>query len=155
MRTGTAPRAGFTTVELIIVLMIGAVLVAITAPALGEVGSRRAVLQASDGLVLLSARARAVAANRGEIVRLEIDPAATRARVITTAGDTASMVDFGVEHGVGMSTGIGGMIVLCYTSRGFALPSCTNLTGTTNVTFTRGAQHANVLVRPLGQVRRN
>lgn len=144
---------GFTMLEVMIVVIIGAVLLSAVMPAWGRMQVRWAVQNARDSFILLSARARATALERGIVTALEVDPETDRAWVVTSDGDTIDMADYTrEEHRADVTTGSGGALTVCYTGRGIAHETCTTNGLPTTVTFSTAGQDAVAVVQPLGQV---
>lgn len=147
-------RGGFSTLELLVVMTIMAILAGIVAPSMGTVQARMDTGSAKDGFVLYTARARSLAIDRGALTTLTIDPATDR--VIIAVGNTPSdSIDFMMEYGVDLATSTASVVVACYSSRGIAMPSCNSgLDNDVRVTFSRGEESAIATLRPLGQVKR-
>lgn len=143
-------RGGYTLVEAVLVLMIAGLLASTVAPAVSTAQRRSSLSNAQAAAVLLSTRARAVATERGTLVVLEFDPQADRAW-IRVGDDTLSdgRVDFARDYGTDLTTGEAGHVEVCYSSRGYALFSCSE---EATLTFTFGSRSASAVVRPLGQI---
>ncbi|MBI4544081.1 MAG: hypothetical protein HY703_02670 [Gemmatimonadetes bacterium] len=139
-------------IELLLVLMIGAVLTSMASPRVGHLQAVRALVNAQNSAIFLAARARAVAVERGKTARLEVDPLGDRAWIVVLPSDTVSLVDYRDEFAADVFTTTGTTLTVCYTPRGFALPSCTSPNLPAFVGFSRGRDTLRVRVRPLGQV---
>jgi Tfp pilus assembly protein FimT len=142
--------AGFTGIEMLIVLIIAGILLAMAMPALGRAWVRQGTLNARDTLVALSSRARAVAIERGDTVRLRVDAVTDRAW-IEHAGSTVDAVDYSGEFDADVRLA-SGRDALCvrYNARGLG-SSCGHTLPDT-VVFTRGSYSARAVVQLLGQV---
>lgn len=155
-RTGTdrtPDRLGFTLVELAIVLTIASILIGVAMPRIQSTFHQRDVNSARDGVLLLSAQARARAMEQGQTVEFHLDEDDGIASVIQ-AGDTIDVLRFGSELGVEADSDIGDF-VMCYTARGFATEPCsTSLTGPAEVEFERREYTASLEVWQLGQLRK-
>lgn len=149
-------RAGFSLVELMLVLVIGAIMMTMAVPGFTRMANARNAQNARDNLVWMAARARAKAIETGRVYQLTIDPTAERARIIRR-GDTAAMdsVTFSTEFKATISTVANTTIVLCYNPRGYAF-SCDAGSPSANVdvTFTHIDKTAVARVKPLGQIQR-
>ncbi|HEY8470564.1 MAG TPA: type II secretion system protein [Longimicrobiales bacterium] len=141
--------AGFTGIEMLVVLIIAGILVAMAMPALGRAWARQGALNARDSLVALAARARAAAIERGD-TELKVDALTDRAW-IEQAGSTIDAVDYSGEFDADVTTA-SGRDALCvrYNARGLGR-SCGH-TLPDSVVFTRGSYSARAVVQFLGQV---
>lgn len=154
--TGTerhSNRRGFTLVELAIVLTIGSILIGFALPRIQSTFHQRDVNGARDGVLLLSARARARAMEEAQTVEFHLRADDGFAAVVQ-AGDTIEVLRFEEELGVSARSEAGDL-VMCYTARGFATEPCsTSLTGPTEVQFSRAGKTAALEVWQLGQLRK-
>ncbi|HEY0306267.1 MAG TPA: GspH/FimT family pseudopilin [Longimicrobiales bacterium] len=159
MRTGSV-RGGFTLIELVIVMIIGAVLLSMAIPSFTRMASGQNARNARDAVVWMSARARSRAIERGEVTLLEIHPGDERAWIVrrntgtALASDTLERVDFEAEQDVQV-TGISSKLTLCYNARGYAFSCSANSpTANADVIFTHAGKSATARVKPLGQIER-
>jgi type II secretory pathway pseudopilin PulG len=142
--------AGFTGIEMLIVVIIAGVLLAMALPALGRARARQGVLNARDALVTLAARARAVAIEKGDAASLRVDAITDRAW-IEHAGSTIDAVDYSGEFDADVQIASGsGALCVRYNPRGLGISCGPALPDT--VTFTRGSHSARAVVQFLGQV---
>ena len=152
-----ALRSGFSLVELLIVLAIGAILTSFAIPGYNKMTQAKNAQNARDNLVWMAARTRARAIERGQVWQLEIDPTLERARVrqrgVAVAQDS---VTFSSEFKSELSTAANTLIVICYSPRGYAFTSCNAGSPTANVdvTFTHRDKTAVARIKPLGQIER-
>ncbi|HEY8484128.1 MAG TPA: prepilin-type N-terminal cleavage/methylation domain-containing protein [Longimicrobiales bacterium] len=154
-------RAGFSIVELLTVIAIAGVLLGLAGFSFGRLQARRGAMSARDSFVMLAARARAVAIERGTTARLELDPGAGMARIqYRRAAGVDTVVEslhFRGEFDAALALAVNPRIVLCFTPRGYTRGggSCTGPESLPDtVTFARGANVARAVIRPLGQVAR-
>jgi prepilin-type N-terminal cleavage/methylation domain-containing protein len=143
------PAAGFTLMELIFVLLIGAVVMSIGVKQFGKIQVRHRVTNARDALLYMGVRAQAEAMKRGDLVRMEIWPDTDMAKIVTPTDSMVERVRFDSQFGVSV---IGSAISACYSSRGFALPSCTTNGLPRLVGFVASNDTAVAYVLPLGQI---
>jgi prepilin-type N-terminal cleavage/methylation domain-containing protein len=154
-------RAGFTLVELLIVIVIGAALMSYAIPSFTRMSSSRNAQNARDALVWMGSRARSRAIERGEAQLLEINPATERAWIVrrntgvALASDTLEKVDFSSTHKTLISTAANTVITVCYSPRGYAFSCSANSpAANVDVTFTHAGKTAIARVKPLGQMER-
>lgn len=154
---GHAPNsdeAGFTLVEIVVVLLIAIILVDVAAGALVPARQAAGIQSAEYAFRSLHARTRAHAIERGSTVRLELDPFADRARIVAGA-DTLESFDFQEEYGVDVESRVGGSIVhltQCMSSRGLGDGACTSFGEPAEITFAQGDRSGAIRLLPLGQV---
>ncbi|MEJ2186211.1 MAG: prepilin-type N-terminal cleavage/methylation domain-containing protein [Gemmatimonadota bacterium] len=145
------PRTGFTLMELMFVLLIAAVILSIGMKQFGRLQVRHQVGNARDALVYMAVRAQSEAMKRGDLVRFEIWPDTNMAKIVTPSDSAIERVRFDSQYGVRV---LGVPITACYSSRGFALPSCTTTGLPRRVWFVASSDTAKAVVLPLGQVER-
>lgn len=143
-------RPGFTFVEMVFVLLLSALVIGIGARGYSAVMNRMAVANARDALITTVYRARSEAMRTGRVVRVTVLPDSGAARATTNAGTVLHSMSAS-DYSASM---IGAQLSVCYTSRGYALPGCTNFNGQRAIAFIRGTDTAAVAISPLGQIRR-
>lgn len=142
-------KRGFSLVELMFVIVIGAVLVAMMLPAFGEMQARRSARNARDAFMYMAGRARAESIQRGRQIDLRLDPTTGRAVVVNPLNnDTIDRLNFTGDYKAAVTTSTGALVQICYTPRGYA--TCPSALRT--ATFKTGRDSARVRIRPLGQV---
>lgn len=153
------PRRGFTLVELLIVMIIGAALMTMAIPSFTRLMNARNAQNARDALVWMANRARARAVERGNVQLFEVSPARNSAWIVTrngtTAADTVQMINFQGEHSAVLSTSTANTITVCFSPRGYAF-ECDANSPQSNVetTLTHAGKTATARIKPLGQVER-
>lgn len=144
-------QAGFTMVEIIVVVIVGGILVSMAMRGFGATTSRIAAESARQDFSALQARTRAYAIERGETARLRTDPAGDSAWVEASAGQI-DFIDFD-DRDIEVDSDETGIITLCMNPRGFADTTCNSFSGSVTLRFTQGAQTAELTMLPLGQLR--
>lgn len=153
--------AGFSLLELVIVLVIGGIMAAVVVGNLGGVQARMGVRSAESNFLSMHAQTRALAVERGIAVGLLASPGDGMVTVregCDGSGTVLQSRDFGSEFGVTLDIGSGallnigdGALVLCMTPRGYANPDGNSFENEARVNFVRGEHVRTVLLRPLGQ----
>lgn len=144
-------RRGFTLIELVVALTIGAILTSIALSSFGSARGRYAVRGARSTFAALHARARAQAIEAGTRVVMVIDPAGDSVALVRGT-QRLETIRFHQEMGIGITTSTGNVIRVCMNARGYADTGCSNFNSTVGVRFTQGADTANVRILPLGQL---
>jgi prepilin-type N-terminal cleavage/methylation domain-containing protein len=159
-RDGSA-RAGFTLIEMLLVIIIGAILLSFAIPSFNRVTASRNAQNARDAVVWMAARARARAIERGQVHLLEVSPANDRAWIVrrntgtALASDTLETLDLVAVYNATISTGTNANIRLCYNARGYAFSTCSGaLTADEVVTFTHVSRTAQARMKVLGHIER-
>jgi prepilin-type N-terminal cleavage/methylation domain-containing protein len=152
-----AARAGFSLIELLIVMVIGGILMTFAIPGYTKMTAARNAQNARDNLVWMAARARAKAIEMGRVYQLQIDPTTEKARIIQRGATVPldSVLFSGKEFKSTISTIANTVIVVCYSPRGYAF-SCDAGSPNANVdvTFTHFDKTAIARIKPLGQIER-
>jgi prepilin-type N-terminal cleavage/methylation domain-containing protein len=140
-------RGGFTMLEMLVVLMVGAVLIQLVVTASGPVMDRLSVDAARTSFASLAARARARAVERGQTVMVSIDPA-TDSAWVSQGTNVVEAIAFGTASGIDVRAP--GIMAICMGPRGFGDLSCASFSGSREVTFSRGSATKALTMRPLG-----
>ena len=146
-------RAGFTIVELAIVLIISSILIGFAMPRLQSAFQQRDVTGVRDGVILMAAQARVRAMETAQTIEFRLDTGAGVASILDS-GDTVDVYRFQEELGVEADAD-SSVIRMCYTPRGFATTPCsTALGGPMDVEFSRAGFEAELEIWQLGQLRK-
>ena len=142
-------RTGFTVVEMLVVVTVGAILLSITMNSLANFRTRTSVRQARDVFLSFHARTRAQAVEFGQNTELNIDSGGDSIW-ISRNDTTLSVVNMQTQLGVDIEGS--GVHTLCMTARGFADSSCNSFgQSTLTVRFIQGPRTVTISVLPLGQ----
>ena len=144
-------RSGFTIIELIVVLMVGAVLTSIAVVSFNGVSGSFAARGARQTFMAMHARARAQAVEYGRTVQLNLDPVGDSVW-LSRGSDVLEVVDFGEEFNVDVRTSTGSELRVCMNARGFGDTGCNNFSSPVIVEFIITSDTASVSVRTLGQM---
>lgn len=144
--------AGFTVIELLIVIVIAGIMMAVAIPFFRTTSQKSAARGAADEVARLYATARAVSIQRGKLAYLVMDPSAGTVMVIAkqasgTGVDTVSQPDdLGTRYGVTFTTTSDS---LAFTPRGIGA----NLSNTTVIlTSVSGGYADTVVIYPTGKI---
>lgn len=149
----TSRRSGFTTIEVMVVMVLAGVLVGLAVPQFNSFMSRRQVINARDAFSLTAARARAAAVERGDVVVLQAKVGTDSVVVVSANGaDTLQVLDL-VAGETTASVIVENTLTICFVPRGFAHPAC----GTGNllparVGFSNGSTTLWSVMNAVGQV---
>ena len=148
--------AGFTLIQLLIVLVLLSLMLLIAIPKLNSAFRQRTVSTAADRLVLAHTLARSTALRYGRVAQLHIDPATTSFWVdVDTTGAGQRQIIGGVQ-----SVAVPGLTLtatrqlLCFDARGLATTrgGCTG--GADTVVITLSERSSTVIITSLGKVLR-
>lgn len=142
---------GFSLIEMTIVIVIGAIMIAIVIQGFGNARAGNSVRSAEQNFRGLHARARAYAIERGSETKLVVDPATDEVLILDSDGDTVDMMDF--FQTLGVDVGASARLELTMTPRGYADLDRTNFTSLTEITFTQESEVRTVALLPIGQLR--
>ncbi len=153
-------RAGFTLLELVVVITITGVLAVLAVLSFSTVQGRMGARSAQSNFLSMHAQTRAFAVERGGPARLVIDATTHELRVEAPDADgnleIVNRLDLAGEFNVNVSLNSGSTAnpaIVCFTPRGVADPGCGTISQVTVVRFTRGNRTADVQLLVLGQAR--
>jgi len=147
---------GFTLIEVLVTILIGAILTSIAVKGFGLTSSEMSVRQAKNVFTGMVARARAMAIERGTLTRFYVDASGDSISLAIYLGvspywEQEEAVYFGGDMGIDIQSSSGN-IYRYMTPRGYANTYYGN-TGTIEVRFVQGEQADTIQFLPLGQVR--
>jgi type II secretory pathway pseudopilin PulG len=157
-RPWRSDRRGFTTIELVFVVLIAGTIMGLAMPAFREYQNRRIVMNARHAYMMSAAPARAAASERGEVIVLMTRIFRDSVFVMNGAGtDTLEMIDFrgGETRADILLDGTPAPFRICYMPRGFVHPSCQDgqyLPAKIGFTTWAGADTAWAIINAVGQV---
>jgi prepilin-type N-terminal cleavage/methylation domain-containing protein len=142
---------GFTLIELIIAIMIGAILTSLAVKGFGTASTNLAARQARNVFNGMAARARAQAIESGSRTMLVANMAGDSVMIFAQGG-VVENVRFGRELDVDLSSSVGNFNI-CMSPRGYADTDCSSSSTTIKLSFTAGANTESLEILPLGQIR--
>lgn len=146
-------QGGFTILEVVIVLAIGALVAGIAVANFGDVQARIGVRSAQSNFLSMHGQTRALAVERGRAIRLRVDPTSGMVSIEEGCGDGGVVIEsrsFAAVHAVTLETG-GGPLWVCMTPRGYADINANSFSQEARVNFVRGDRASTVVLLPLGQ----
>ncbi|MGD2068072.1 MAG: prepilin-type N-terminal cleavage/methylation domain-containing protein [Gemmatimonadota bacterium] len=144
-------RRGFTLIEVVVVISVGAALLTLAVAGFGGVRSRYAVREARASFAALHARTRAHAIEFGQTVELHADAAGDS--IWIERNDTIlEAVRLGNELGVDLLSDVS-VLTLCINSRGYGDSGCSSFSAPLSLYFAAVGDTARLEVFPLGQLR--
>ena len=144
------PRTGFTIMELVFVIVVGAILQGMAIQAFGQARSKMAASGARATFVMYHSRARSAAIETGAQSGLAID-AISDSLAVVRSGVVVDAIDLWEEFGVNVITDSADLF-MCMGPRGLALPSCNTFTAAQTIFFVSGVDTSQVELLPLGQL---
>lgn len=141
---------GFSLVELVIVILIGAIMTSIVIRGFGNTRAGNSVRSAEQNFRGLHAQARAYAIERGNEATLVIEPDQDQVLIRDADGDTVEIMDFFETLGVDIRSS--GTVELTFTARGYAdVPVSAD--ALTDIAFVQESEERIVSILPIGQLK--
>jgi len=142
---------GFSLIELIIAIMIGAILTSMAVKGFGATSTSLAARQGRNLFNGMAARARAQAIESGQTTIL-VASITGDSVMILSGGQVVEKIRFSDEMDVDIRSSVGNF-QLCMSPRGYADLDCNSFSSTIKVTFTAGVKSESLEILPLGQIR--
>jgi prepilin-type N-terminal cleavage/methylation domain-containing protein len=142
---------GFSLVELIIVLVIGAVLLSMSMGRISATRSHLAGGAARQAYLALHARTRAHAIEFGTTARLMLDLRGDSAWIVQ-GGETIETYRFTDDRVDVESDSSDPTIQMCMIARGYSEPRCNSFSEPVELTFSTAGSAVSLVLSPMGQV---
>jgi prepilin-type N-terminal cleavage/methylation domain-containing protein len=145
-------RAGFTLIEMVVVILIGSILVGVALQSFQNVQAAMAARSATHMYATLHQRARARAIEMGQTVLFFVDSAGDSAYIFSD-GVVSDVTRFRSELNVDLRS-TPTSFFMCMTPRGYASPGClgVGLSTPTKLEFWLNADSSSVTILPMGQL---
>jgi len=144
-------RRGFTVLELMVVVVVGAALSQMAIKGFGYVRNQVSAREARTVFGAMVARTRAQAIESGQRTLLIADAQGDSVMILANGG-VVETIRFGKDLGIDIQ-GPPGMTRICMTPRGYANPDCNSFSSPIKLAFVQGPKSDTVEVLPLGQIR--
>lgn len=138
-------------IELVIVLVVGAILTAIVVVGFGSMRGGMTVSSARSTFLTMHAATRSLAVERGTSMRLVVNSVTGTMTIEEGCGGGGTVVQTEtVDAAIHFKSGTS--LALCMTPRGFADPAGNSFESEGYLAFTVGSHTAELTILPLGQV---
>jgi prepilin-type N-terminal cleavage/methylation domain-containing protein len=144
-------KSGFTVIELLVVVVLGAILTQLAIKGIGMVSSQASVREARNTFNAMAARTRAQAIESGFNTLLIAD-AEGDSVVVVANGAVVETVRFAGEMGIDIQT-TERLTTICMNPRGYASPDCSSFSSAVQMAFVQGPKSESLEILPLGQIR--
>ena len=144
-------RRGFTIIELMVVIVLGAALMSVAIKAFGTTANHTSARQARNVFNGMAARARSHAIESGRTTVLIADARGDSVLILAN-GQIVENIRFGEEMDVNIEAE-DDVTLLCMNPRGYADQDCTSFDRTVKVSFVQGNEAMSLEILPLGQIR--
>jgi prepilin-type N-terminal cleavage/methylation domain-containing protein len=153
--------AGFTMIELVIVIMIGSILTGMALSSFQTAQTRFAVRGAKQMYMTLHQRARSKAVEYGETVLFVVNTQGDSVFIFSPSQGISDVTHFDRELNVDLRTQSNASYMMCMTPRGYSDYNCggysafgftQTFSDTVRLQFWLNADSASVLVLPMGQL---
>jgi len=144
-------KNGFTLIEMLTVIMIGAALTGFAVKGFGATSNRASTRQARNVFSGMAARARAQAIESG-FTTILITDARDDSVMILANGQIVEDVRFGEEMDIDIRA-TQDVTRLCMNPRGYANQDCNSFNTRVEVAFFQGHESRSLEILPLGQIR--
>lgn len=142
---------GFTIIELMVVMVLGAALMSVAIKAFGATANHTSARQARNVFNGMASRARAHAIETGRTTVLIADARGDSVLILSN-GQIVENVRFGEEMDVNIEAE-DAVTLLCMNPRGYADQDCSSFDRTVKLSFVQGNESMSLEILPLGQIR--
>ena len=144
-------NSGFTVIELLTVVVLGAILIQLAIKGIGLTSSQISVREARNVFNSMAARTRAQAIESGQRTLLVADAKGDSVMIVAN-GVVVETVRFAEEMGVDLQA-TDDLTTICMNPRGYASPECNSFTSAVKMAFVQGTKSRSLEILPLGQIR--
>ena len=146
-------RRGASLLEMMVVISIAAILLSKASSSFSDARGATQVRAAAEAYAGMAHLARAQAVEHGTTVRFGTNLAADSVS-ISRGGQVVQAKNFNLAYGVDIRSGAATQIVVCYTPKGYADPSCNSFAGELDMSVRRGSHAVGMSWLEMGQLLR-